>query len=300
MTYIVKSMSTFSSITIIFNPNSTGESKAAAEELKGDLGKFFSGPIDLIATQYAGHAEELAGAAVGKGEAPLIISSSGDGGYQEVINGVMAAGRTGAICAVLPAGNANDHAAATQRASLVELIERRSIKPLDLLSVTTTGKTGPPQTRFAHSYVGLGLTPTVAVELNRHTLSTLKELVIVLKTFWQYQPFQIQIEGRTLTLDSVIMSNINRMAKVMTLDEESSVSDGVFEVNIFKHSHKIRLLAHLLKAATRGLSPEQRVSQFAFTTLKPIPMQLDGEVQELPAATLVTITSKRQALQVIR
>lgn len=36
----------------------------------------------------------------------LIVSVSGDGGYNEVVNGVVQAGNPNAVCAVMAAGNA--------------------------------------------------------------------------------------------------------------------------------------------------------------------------------------------------
>ncbi len=82
----------YTSIDIIFNPNSTGPSKQYAEELYEQLSaEFTSTPIKLQNTTHAGHAETIAYKASMLTKRPLIVSSSGDGGYHEVINGVLAA-----------------------------------------------------------------------------------------------------------------------------------------------------------------------------------------------------------------
>ena len=52
---------TYSTIAIIYNPNSTGSSKDLADDFKTAIKKRLpKQKIELIATEYAGHAEELA------------------------------------------------------------------------------------------------------------------------------------------------------------------------------------------------------------------------------------------------
>ncbi|MBJ2122628.1 acylglycerol kinase family protein, partial [Arthrobacter sp. MSA 4-2] len=99
----------FDTITIIFNPNSTGDAPTLAQELSDELVPALPGTeIRLQPTEHAGHAVDLAQKAASAPNA-LIVSVSGDGGYNEVVNGVMASGSDDAVCAVLAAGNANDH-----------------------------------------------------------------------------------------------------------------------------------------------------------------------------------------------
>ena len=186
----------YSSITIIFNPNSTGDAPEKARQLAKEMKSTMSTTaIHLLETKHAGHAEELAYKAAKKGREPLIVIASGDGGYNEVINGAMRAAQEGAtpICAVHAAGNANDHRRAVQKQPLLESIMAHAVSPLDLLEVEWGDNK-----RYAHSYVGLGLTPAIAVELNRHTLSSFMEMFLVLKTFWRYQPFEIKKEDQLL------------------------------------------------------------------------------------------------------
>lgn len=288
----------YSSITIIFNPNSTGDAPEKAHELAERLGKSLPDlPVRLQKTKHAGHAEELAYKAAKKDKEPLIISASGDGGYHEVVNGAMKAAEEGAdpICAVLAAGNANDHRRLVRKRPLVEAIVSHDISKLDLLEVSWGD-----ERRFAHSYVGLGLTPVVAVELNRHTLNSLKELIIVTRTYWQYQPFEIKLDGKKLKLDSLVLANIPGMAKVLKLSEDGKPTDGQFEVIMVPHKHKLSMITWAFKAATIGLGKQPQTNKFTFTALEPMPMQLDGEVVELPAKTDVKVTNAHKVLKTIR
>jgi diacylglycerol kinase (ATP) len=65
------------------------------------------------------------------------------------------------------------------------------------------------------------------------------------------------------------------------------------------HTAKWRVLGVALRAATRGLGPQPTAERYAFTTLKPIPLQLDGELLTLDAATPVRIDIAPRALATV-
>ncbi len=291
----------YTNISIIYNPNSTGNSESYAKGLQRQLQKSLPDvAIRLIATKYAGHAEELSQEIANSHVEPLIVSSSGDGGYNEVVNGVMKSGNDKAICAVLPAGNANDHSRTVQGDSnLAELIIDQSIQHIDVLKVHI-GSGNEAKLRYAHSYVGLGLTPVVAVELNRHDLNALKELWLSIRAFYRYRPFRIRVEGKIRRLDSLLFANINQMAKILTLSKKNRPDDGKMEVVMLSAGHKLRLVHHLLQATMSSVDNAKRYRSYEFTTLKPLPMQLDGEIEQVPTNTLVRILCIRHALKTIR
>lgn len=268
-----------------------------AKELQKKLERKLQGiKIECIATEYAGHARKLAYDMAKAESRPLIISSSGDGGYNEVVNGIMQAANPKAICAVLPAGNANDHSRTMQDESLDRAIVKGKVRRLDLLKVTV----GKGDSRYAHSYVGLGITPVVATELNRHTLNAFKETFIIFKTFFTYRPFTIRYNGKLLKLDSLLFGNINQMAKVLTIASENKPNDGKFEVILFPSGHKWKLIKQLAKAAAHHLESVKSVESYEFTTIKKMPMQMDGEVMSLAADSTVCIESAPGALSTIQ
>lgn len=273
-----------------------------AKTLKKELSTTFDKlRINLYATKYAGHASKIAYRIATSEKRPLIISASGDGGYNEVINGAMRAKEKGSmpICAVLPAGNANDHRRTLRKRPLSEAIKKEKIENIDLLHIEA--KTGKDTlTKYAHSYIGLGLTPVVAVELNKHTLNAFKETWIVTKTFLRYRPFKIRINDSVYRLDSIIFTNVSDMAKLLTLSKNAKIADGKFEVISFPHSNKIKLIGKFFKSATSGLQPAKSYRTYSFTILKKMPIQLDGEVEFLPKGTQVTINSKRKFLETLR
>jgi hypothetical protein len=65
------------------------------------------------------------------------------------------------------------------------------------------------------------------------------------------------------------------------------------------HTAKWRILAVALRAATRGLGPQPTAKHYAFTTLQPIPLQLDGELLALDPDTPVRVDIAPSALATV-
>jgi diacylglycerol kinase family enzyme len=290
----------FDRILLIFNPHSTGEAEQRAAELAAELAERLPGtPVELAPTERAGHARELAREAARTTGRPLIVSVSGDGGYNEVVDGVMQAGDTGAVAAVLPAGNANDHRRATRERPLADAIVAGDVRRLDLLRLTV-GRGPGEQVRYAHSYIGVGLTPVVAVDLEKGGKGSFREIVSVVRSFAKFRPFEIRTEdGGHRSFDSVVFANIPQMAKYAELSDDGRPDDGRFEVVTLPHTAKWRVLGTALRAATRGLGPQPTARHYAFTTIKPMPLQLDGEVLAVEAGTPVAVDIAPAALATV-
>ncbi len=272
-------------MVVIFNPNSTGPAAQLAGELRDELAtRLPDTAVTMAPTEHAGHARELARDAAGSGR-PLIVSVSGDGGYNEVVDGAMKSGNDDVVCAVMGAGNANDHRRSTGEQPLADAIVAADIRRIDLLRLTID-----EEQRFAHSYVGMGLTPIVAIDLEKGGKGSFREIISVIRTFSRFRPFTIRMEdGSTRRFDSLLFANIAEMAKYATLSEDGRPDDGKFEVITLPHTAKWRVLGVAIKAAIRGLGPQPTAERFAFTTLKPTPLQLDGELLELDAGSAVTV-----------
>ncbi len=294
-------MSIYTSISVIYNPKSTGNSKQLATEFKKDLRKQSITPIvNLIETKHAGHAEQLAYDIAKKSKHPLIVSASGDGGYNEMINGLMKAREEGAnpIAGLLPAGNANDYYENTHITNVASAILKKKTSRADLL-ILDVFSGGQKITRYAHSYIGIGLTPQTGQELNKIELNLLREVWIVLKALRSLRSVKILVKGKTYHYDSLIFSNIRTMSKVLSLSRHSSINDGLFEVTAFRRRNKFRLIRSLIKAATVGLEGKTQVKNFSFTTTKKTLVQCDGEILELDSDSRVHIKIAPHALYCI-
>lgn len=289
----------YSTITIIYNPKSTGDSPVIARDLHSQLtDEFPQCKIALKKTTHAGHADKLAyeAASLPEGE-NLIISVSGDGGYHEVINGALRAAQghgTKPICAVAPGGNANDHFRNISSGSILDAVRKGVVQELDVLEVSY-GKTQ----RYAHSYFGIGVTPAIAIELNKHSLSLLKESWLTLKTCWHIKPIEIKQDNSMRRYDSVIVSNVRTMAKYFTLSRKAKPNDGTLRILRWPHKTKLHLAAYIIRSAIGVPLKNQRASSFIFQTTQALPAQLDGEVIELPGKTSVKISILQRKLRTI-
>jgi diacylglycerol kinase (ATP) len=279
-------------VVVVFNPNSTGDAQERAEELKSGLAERAADlPVEMRPTEYAGHAREIAQETTGS---PLIVSVSGDGGYNEVVDGLMKSGGSGSA-AVLAAGNANDHRRVVAKRPLLDAIVEGGTEQLDVLRLTVDG-----EMRYAHSYIGLGITPVVALELERGGKGSWQEIVTTVRAFSEFHPFQIDVDGKIETFDSLVFANIPEMAKYATLAEGAEPDDGVFEVVLIRHHSKLRTALAAVKAAVRGLGPQPSVREYAFTTFDPMPAQIDGEVLELDAGARVRVDIAPGGLSTVR
>jgi len=289
----------FDRAVVIFNPQSTGDAPRSAAGLRDELAiRLPALPVELCPTRHAGHARDLARDAARTGR-PLIVSVSGDGGYNEVVNGVLDTGNPGAVCAMRAAGNANDHRRTTRERPLADAIAAGDVRRIDLLRLTL-GTGAAAQTRYAHSYIGVGLTPVVAVDLEKGGKGSWREAVSLVRGFARFRPFPIRLEdGRRRRIDSLVFANISEMAKYAQVSAGSAPDDGRFEVITQQRTGKLAVLATAIRAATRGLGPQPSATHYGFTTIAPMPLQLDGELVELEADTSVAVDIAPGALATI-
>jgi diacylglycerol kinase family enzyme len=289
-------MTKIKQIIIIYNPNSTGDGKTNAEALQARLVRTSSLTVTLQPTDFAGHAEEIA-RDLAIDDETMIISSSGDGGYHEVINGILSHDNipNKAIAGLLPSGNANDHYNAVHTGDLVERIVQNDIKQIDALKVTIGDLT-----RYAHSYIGIGLTPHIGEQLTQAKLNPFNEVWLTIRYYFSLRPVKIRTDNAIHRYDSLVFSNIERMSKYLTLSTKAKVDDGLFEVTGSRAGGAGKLMKHLFKASTSGLTDEAKhVDRYTFTSLRPLALQLDGEVFHFDAQSKVTISVASKALNCI-
>lgn len=286
------------SVLVVFNPGSTGDAGAVAARLRDELAAARPElPVTLRPTEYAGHARDIAREAASAGGRPLIVSASGDGGYNEVVNGIMDVPGTGAAAAVLAAGNANDHERVTARRPLAEAVLDGRTERLDLLEL----RCGDAPPRYAHSYIGFGLTPVVALQIEQGGKGTLAEVWTTVRSFWAFTPFDVEFaDGQRRRIDNLVFANIGEMAKIAELSEDSRPDDGRFEVVLLEHRPKWKQLAIAVRAALRGLGRQPATAEFRFTVCGPMPVQVDGEVDDVRAGTEVRVRCAAGVLSVVR
>ncbi len=299
-------MAQYSEVIIIFNPKSTsGQAEQKAERMAERLRKRGL-EVKLQATEHAGHAETLACQACVRYKNPLIISASGDGGYNEVVNGVMKAKtdhpKINPTCAILPAGNANDNRRSVRKRPLTWSIMHNEPEPMDLLQLTV--KEGRKTTvRYAHSYIGVGMTSHVARELNKVSLGPIKEKFIVARSIFTYHPVAIfDGDGKVKRYDSLVFANIPNMSKFLKVGNKSDINNGTFRVSALPHRSQFWLFRILLNLVlfVFGLQSLPQQETYSFGVPQTESIHLDGEVTKLPGGAEATVSIKKAVLPVLR
>jgi diacylglycerol kinase (ATP) len=283
-------------IIIIYNPYSTGNGKKNAEDFQKKLTAATDVAVTLQPTDFAGHAEEMVRALENRDDT-MVISSSGDGGYHEVINGVLSHGEPTSkiITGLLPSGNANDHYHSVHGGDLIDRIIKGDAQTIDLIQVTVGN-----WTRYAHSYAGIGLTPHIGEKLTQAKLNPINEIWLAIRYYLNFRPVKISTETGVHHYDSLIFSNVERMSKYLTLSKKAKLDDGKFEVIGSKAGSFSKLLGHLFKATTVGLTDDaDRVSSYTFTSRRSIALQMDGEVYRFGPNSTITVSMARKALRCI-
>lgn len=291
----------FTEIVIIYNPNSTGPSKQNALDLQKSLKKKLPKTVKLTTkgTKDVGHAEEIGGAYAKKDSKTLLVSSSGDGGYNELVNGVLRYKTKQVTVAVMPSGNANDHHHSTATDDLVTRIVAGKTRKIDVIEVSAT-KDGKPWKRYAHSYVGLGMTAYIGEKLTKADLNAWNEKWMVLKYMLKFSHVTLKLEGDKIPkrYSNVIFANIDRISKVISLSSDAKVDDGKFEVYTSPAGSIWQIVSYLIKGATIGLKSEKTTDSFTYKAQKYQEVQLDGEVTSL-AQSEVTVRLRTKMLDTL-
>lgn len=274
-------------IYVIYNPISTGNGKALAIEFKKQLRAYNPKiTVEIVNTEFAGHAIELAREL--SGPDTVIISSSGDGGFNEVVNGVLDSDYPRAIVGVLPGGNANDHYEMLSKGNLIDRLVNKQVTPHDILKMSWNN-----QHRYAHSYIGVGLTADIGEEITATKVNPVNEKLIVLKGLFSRSPLTISVNGRTHYIDSLIFAVITRMSKYINTGTRP---EGEFTVIRTRHRSLLTLLKTLLKRVIIQPTEDQTASSYRFTALKSATVQCDGETVNIPAQTEVLVECLPKAL----
>lgn len=293
-------MSMFDEIVIIYNPNSTGDGKANAEKLRDDITAASETPhVRLRETQHAGHAEQMAHEYARSNKHYALVSSSGDGGYHELVNGIIHSGATNITAGLLPSGNANDHfnAVANNTDMVTNSISGNS-RSIDVVKISGVID-GKPWVRYAHSYAGIGLSPAIGQQLTKANLNIFNEKWLVAKYLFKHTHATIRIDGVKKRFSSLVFSNIDQMSKVLKLSQTSSIDDGKFEISAIAYRTKFHVLWMLLKSATVGLEERGSFNVYLFQTTKRLLIQLDGEIYKLDADSEVTVECVPEPLRII-
>jgi len=286
-------------VVIISNPHSTRAKKDLVGKFKLELSKAAPHlPVVIIPTQHSRHAEELA-AHYAQDKHTVLLSASGDGMYNEVINGVLSASSLlQPLLGVIPAGNANDHYRSVAQGSTIEHICKGTSRPLDVLRVEY--RTGTKTTvRYAHSYIGFGLTSHIRKELDDKKVNLFTEKFVAARSFVNSKPIKVLRHSTEMEVDGITFANIQGIAKIIKLSKHSAPDDGKYEVHVIHHSTLFHKAGEVARLRSKKSTVRSRTTDYIFTTMHAISMQMDGEVFKIPKDFRVSIGIVPKAIRTV-
>jgi diacylglycerol kinase (ATP) len=127
--------------------------------------------------------------------------------------------------------------------------------------------------RYAHSYIGFGLSPAMARGIEHAGKGRIRELVGVARTLPRLRHFEIErADGARARFASLLRANVSRMAKYGTVSDAHDPSDGRFDVTAVPAAGRWAVALMTLRAVTVGRPGFQAsVARYAFTTLDALP-----------------------------
>jgi len=216
-------------IVFIVNPKAgiTPKSKTVIELLAGNVIPSSRFIPEVVFTQRAGHATELAKEALGRG-ADIVVASGGDGTVNEVACAMV---NTGIPMGILPAGSGNGLARSLgismSYALALRTIIRGNTKKMDVATVNDILYT---------SIAGVGFDAHVA-----HKFSE-----IILNEFRAYKPlsYVLSIDGVKMEKQAlmIVFANGNQFGFNTRIAPDAKVDDGFLDVCVMKKMPVSQLL----------------------------------------------------------
>jgi YegS/Rv2252/BmrU family lipid kinase len=300
-------------IRMIYNPEAN---RGGTYQLAGDLRRLSDewGGADWTGTDYPGHAEELAEAAVEDGY-ETVAALGGDGTVHEVVNGLIRAKKTRRPrLGVVPLGSGNDFAAGlgiplNPSSAMRRIFREGRARPIDVGNITDSAG----RSEYWCNALGIGF--DAAITIQSRTIPWLRGFAMyftaVLKTIvLKYDRPMITLDmdgtaqsGRFLMLT---LGNGTCEGGGFRTTPDAEMDDGLLDyllVDPIPRLRMLRLIPEVMRG-THGRFPEAHVGRFRRLHLQSdtaLPIQADGEMFAPYAADVreIEVHVVPDALQVI-
>ena len=237
--------------------------------------------VDTQTTEYAGHAAELARAAVNEGY-DCVVAAGGDGTVNEIAAQLV---HTSTALAIIPAGSGNGLARhlgfSLKYPHTLEQIAAAERSSIDTLSINN---------RFAVNVSGFGFDGLVAWRFNHEGKRGLSNYTkIALQEYFKYPiiRFQLDIDGEPMEKEAhmLVIANASQFGNAAVIAPRAELNDGLMDLVIVKRPPALQLPAMFFKLFNGTLRDNQFVktikcNKFTATSNRPIHLHIDGEAVE--------------------
>jgi diacylglycerol kinase (ATP) len=239
-------------IKYILNPTAgQGSGRQVFPALEKNI-QMMPGSSEIVSTQYAGHAVELAYKAVLDGY-DGVIAVGGDGTSNEVLNGLMQAyleGHRNTRMGIIGVGRGNDFAYAfgipPGLHEGLEVISKGNSIPIDVGRITGGDY---PQGRYFGNGVGIGFDAVVGFEAMKlsHLHGFLNYAVAAIRTiflFFNAPSVEVEYDGKKFTQPALMISIMNgtRMGGGFKMAPESLTNDGMLDICVAGQMSRLGIL----------------------------------------------------------
>lgn len=278
-------------IKVIVNPLAgRGHAAQVAPLIERELVKL-GVDYDLVRTQHAGEAIDLARRAVEDGYG-VVVAVGGDGTTHEVVNGLMGDGVLGheALLACLPAGSGNDFALMNGAVADVAVGCRQLVdgyeRTIDVGRITVDGHL----TRYFDNVVGVGFDALVARATRnvRHLRGAALYVPVVLKTTFvtMHSPWvRIAYDDHVVETRALmtVVANGPREGGTFLVAPQAKTDDGWLDLIIADDVPRLEVLSmipHFLKGThlSQDCVRSALAKRVRITSEDPLYVHVDGEI----------------------
>lgn len=288
------------------------------EYVFSEIRKFFP-EEEIFETAHAGHAVDLARICVAENYSH-IIAVGGDGTLSEVVNGMLLQEREKLpFLGLLTCGTANDfsktvrlHGKESESISrLKNLIEKNSIKKIDIGNIRFTGKSGEPGERYFINIADIGIGGYIVEKINKsHKIfgPDATFFIETLKAMFAYRRTRVKCvfkessggadfrwEGKTLSL---VVANGKYFGSGLCIAPDAELSDGKLNMVVLGDVTIMDYLKNLgkVKRGEKIIHPEVFYRETEQVEIIPMeskcPVDLDGEFIGYAPATFEILPGK--------
>jgi diacylglycerol kinase (ATP) len=286
-------------VRFIFNPFSGKKNNAAIKSAileSVDKNKF---DFELVETDYAGHATQLAIDAV-QLDYDIVVAVGGDGSINEVVEGLLG---SQTILGIIPAGSGNGFAMhigyGRDAIKAVQKFNNGFAKQVDICDMNN------------HAFInlaGIGFDAKVAYKLKQQTsrgFAAYFKLTMQQIKKYKYRPFKLTIDNTIIEEEflTIAIANAPMYGYNFEIAPEAKYDDGLFEVIVFKKAPMWRYILSSWRMLTGNIHKSSLALRFQAKRVeveclvpKKAYVHIDGEGIKFKEKLVFTIREK--ALQV--
>ncbi|NOT75181.1 MAG: diacylglycerol kinase family lipid kinase [Cyclobacteriaceae bacterium] len=284
-------------ILIILNGIS-GKKKRFYQKIYPALEKIYS--VEVLETQYSGHAEEIASKATLE-KASVILAAGGDGTLHQVINGVLKSNSTDLpLVGLIPLGSANDFARTCSLTSdpkkIIALLKSNQPKLTDIGKIECLDPSGKSTLRYFINACSVGMGPAVVMKLQKSNKSLgpkLSYLVSIISVFFSLRPQEVEYKTSERSWKGkarvIAIANGRTFGDAIYIAPEAIQDDGLLNSFVVGEVPLLKFLMYLqaIKGKKKIIHPNifyQTTSEAFLSSPDTCALEAEGElVGQLPA-----------------